>query len=55
MIAVADAVAATADLARAKDSGEPVVLLAGLERLVGDDDGPGAAALLRARAEDLFL
>ncbi len=54
-LAVADAAAATADLARAKDSREPVVLLEGLERFVGEDDGPGAAALLRAREEDLFL
>ena len=54
-LAVADAAAATADLARAKDSREPVVLLDGLERFVSEDDGPGAAALLRAREEDLFL
>jgi hypothetical protein len=27
----------------------------GLERHVTDADGPGAAALLRARSEDLFL
>jgi len=54
-LAVADAAAAAADLARAKDSREPVVLLEGLERFVGEDDGPGAAALLRARQEDLFL
>ncbi len=54
-LAVADAAAAAADLARAKDSREPVVLLEGLERFVGEDDGPGAAALLRAREEDLFL
>ncbi len=54
-LAVADAAAAAADLARAKDSREPVVLLDGLERFVGEDDGPGAAALLRAREEDLFL
>jgi coenzyme F420-0:L-glutamate ligase / coenzyme F420-1:gamma-L-glutamate ligase len=53
-LAVADAVAATADLARAKDSREPVVILDGLERLVTDADGPGAAALLRPPDEDLF-
>jgi coenzyme F420-0:L-glutamate ligase/coenzyme F420-1:gamma-L-glutamate ligase len=53
-IAVADAVAATADLARAKDSREPVVLVNGLQRFVTDDDGPGAAVLLRPLAEDLF-
>jgi coenzyme F420-0:L-glutamate ligase/coenzyme F420-1:gamma-L-glutamate ligase len=53
-LAVADAVAATADLARAKDSGEPVVIVAGLERFVTAEDGPGGAALLRPVAEDLF-
>jgi coenzyme F420-0:L-glutamate ligase / coenzyme F420-1:gamma-L-glutamate ligase len=53
-IAVADAAACTADLARAKDSREPVVLIDGLERFVTSDDGPGAAALLRPLDEDLF-
>jgi coenzyme F420-0:L-glutamate ligase / coenzyme F420-1:gamma-L-glutamate ligase len=53
-LAVADAIAAAADLARAKDSREPVVILDGLDRFVTDDDGPGAAALLRQLDEDLF-
>jgi len=53
-LAVADAAAAAADLARAKDSGEPVVVLEGLERFVGIEDGPGAGALVRPLAEDLF-
>ncbi|HEV2922904.1 MAG TPA: coenzyme F420-0:L-glutamate ligase [Solirubrobacteraceae bacterium] len=53
-LAVADAAAATADLARAKDSREPVVVIDGLARFVTRDDGPGAAALLRPLAEDLF-
>jgi coenzyme F420-0:L-glutamate ligase / coenzyme F420-1:gamma-L-glutamate ligase len=53
-LAVADAAAATADLARAKDSREPVVILDGLERFVSGADGPGAAALIRPPAEDLF-
>jgi coenzyme F420-0:L-glutamate ligase/coenzyme F420-1:gamma-L-glutamate ligase len=53
-LAVADAVAATADLARAKDSREPVVIVDGLERFITDADGPGAATLLRALEEDLF-
>jgi coenzyme F420-0:L-glutamate ligase / coenzyme F420-1:gamma-L-glutamate ligase len=55
IIAVADEAAAAADLARRKDSNEPVVLVRGLERHVSDADGPGAAALIRARGEDLFL
>jgi coenzyme F420-0:L-glutamate ligase/coenzyme F420-1:gamma-L-glutamate ligase len=53
-LAVADAAAATADLARAKDSREPVVLIDGLGRFVTAEDGPGAAALLRPLEEDLF-
>jgi coenzyme F420-0:L-glutamate ligase/coenzyme F420-1:gamma-L-glutamate ligase len=53
-IAVADSIAGAADLARRKDSREPVVLVRGLERYVVDGDGPGAAALRRARDMDLF-
>jgi coenzyme F420-0:L-glutamate ligase/coenzyme F420-1:gamma-L-glutamate ligase len=53
-IAVADAVAAAADLARAKDALRPVVLVRGLERFVSAADGPGAAALRRPREQDLF-
>jgi coenzyme F420-0:L-glutamate ligase / coenzyme F420-1:gamma-L-glutamate ligase len=53
-IAVADQAAAAADLVRDKDSREPAVVVRGLERYVTDEDGPGAAALLRPRAEDLF-
>ena len=53
-IAVADQVAAAADLARDKGSGEPACLVRGLGRLVTGEDGPGAAALRRRPAEDLF-
>ena len=53
-IAVADEAAAAADLARDKDSREPAVVVRGLERHVTDEDGPGAAALIRPPAEDLF-
>jgi coenzyme F420-0:L-glutamate ligase/coenzyme F420-1:gamma-L-glutamate ligase len=53
-VAVADAVAAAADLVREKDSGQPAVLVRGLERYVSPDDGPGATSLRRAREEDLF-
>jgi coenzyme F420-0:L-glutamate ligase/coenzyme F420-1:gamma-L-glutamate ligase len=53
-LAVADAAAACADLARAKDSREPVVILDGLARYVSSDDGPGAVALMRPPQEDLF-
>jgi coenzyme F420-0:L-glutamate ligase/coenzyme F420-1:gamma-L-glutamate ligase len=53
-IAVADELAAAADLARSKDGSQPVVLIRGAERHVTGDDGPGARALLRPEAEDLF-
>ena len=53
-IALADQVAAAADLARGKDTGEPAVRLRGLERHVLPGDGPGAAALIRPAEQDLF-
>ena len=53
-IAVADELAAAADLARAKDASAPVVVVRGAERHVTPGDGPGAQALLRGEAEDLF-
>jgi coenzyme F420-0:L-glutamate ligase/coenzyme F420-1:gamma-L-glutamate ligase len=53
-IAIADELAGAADLARTKDSRQPVVLLRGAERHVTPDDGAGALALLRPQAEDLF-
>jgi coenzyme F420-0:L-glutamate ligase / coenzyme F420-1:gamma-L-glutamate ligase len=54
-IAVADEAAAAADLVRDKASREPAVVVRGLARHVTDDDGPGAAALVRPVDEDLFL
>ena len=54
LIAVADQAAGAADLARAKDSREPVVVVSGLGRFVTAEDGPGAAALVRPVEEDLF-
>jgi coenzyme F420-0:L-glutamate ligase / coenzyme F420-1:gamma-L-glutamate ligase len=53
-LAIADAAAGAADLARAKDSREPVVIIDGLQRFLTAADGPGAAALLRPLQEDLF-
>jgi coenzyme F420-0:L-glutamate ligase/coenzyme F420-1:gamma-L-glutamate ligase len=54
VVAVADEVAAAADLGREKGSGAPAALVRGLGRYVLEADGPGAAALRRAEAEDLF-
>jgi coenzyme F420-0:L-glutamate ligase / coenzyme F420-1:gamma-L-glutamate ligase len=53
-IAVADELAAAADLARAKDAMQPAVLVRGAGRWVTAEDGPGAQPLLRADSEDLF-
>lgn len=53
-IAVADQAAGAADLVRAKDAGLPAVVVTGLARFVTEDDGPGAVALVRPPADDLF-
>jgi coenzyme F420-0:L-glutamate ligase/coenzyme F420-1:gamma-L-glutamate ligase len=53
-IALADELAAAADLVRDKDSGVPGAIIAGLEDLVTPDDGPGAQAIQRPPEEDLF-
>jgi coenzyme F420-0:L-glutamate ligase/coenzyme F420-1:gamma-L-glutamate ligase len=55
VLAVADEVAAAAGLARDKAGREAVVVVRGLERYLTEEDGPGSAALLRPREEDLFL
>lgn len=54
MIAVADLLAGTADLARRKDAAAPVVLVRGAQEYVTEANGPGIAPLLRERARDLF-
>jgi len=53
-IAGADELAAAADLARSKDAMQPAVLVRGAGRYVTAEDGPGAQALLRPHAQDLF-
>jgi coenzyme F420-0:L-glutamate ligase/coenzyme F420-1:gamma-L-glutamate ligase len=53
-IAIADEIAAAADLVRVKDSGIPAVIVRGLGRYVTAEDGAGAAALRRPSADDLF-
>jgi coenzyme F420-0:L-glutamate ligase / coenzyme F420-1:gamma-L-glutamate ligase len=52
--AIADAAAGAAALVRHKSGGEAVVVVHGLERHVTPGDGPGAAAIIRPLAEDLF-
>jgi len=54
VIAVADELAAAADLAREKDDGVPAVIISGLGDRITAEDGPGAAVLRRAADEDLF-
>ncbi len=54
MVAVADEVAAAADLVRGKDAGVPAAVVRGLGRYVIEEDGPGATLLRRERSEDLF-
>jgi coenzyme F420-0:L-glutamate ligase/coenzyme F420-1:gamma-L-glutamate ligase len=52
--AVADEIAAAADLVKGKTSQIPVAIARGLAELVTAADGPGAAALIRPAAEDMF-
>lgn len=54
LIAVADQIAAAADLARTKTSRTPAVIVRGLSGVLIDAEGPGAAAMRRAEGEDLF-
>lgn len=54
LIAVADQLAATADLARRKDGQQPAVLIRGAGRHVSAEDGPGVAPLIREAERDLF-
>jgi coenzyme F420-0:L-glutamate ligase / coenzyme F420-1:gamma-L-glutamate ligase len=52
--AVADEVASAADLIKQKTTGVPVAIVRGLAELVTDATGPGAAAIIRPAAEDMF-
>jgi coenzyme F420-0:L-glutamate ligase/coenzyme F420-1:gamma-L-glutamate ligase len=52
--AIADEAASAAGLVRSKEGREGVVVVRGLQRFVTEADGPGAAALVRAREDDLF-
>lgn len=52
--ALADEVAAAAELVKGKLDGVPVAVVRGLADLVTADDGPGARALQRPPDEDLF-
>jgi coenzyme F420-0:L-glutamate ligase / coenzyme F420-1:gamma-L-glutamate ligase len=52
--AVADEIAAAGDLVKGKALQIPAAIVRGLSDLVTDSDGPGARALVRPAAEDMF-
>ena len=52
--ALADELAAAADLAKPKLSGVPVAVVSGLQQLVTRQDGPGVAIQVRPAEEDMF-
>jgi coenzyme F420-0:L-glutamate ligase / coenzyme F420-1:gamma-L-glutamate ligase len=52
--AVADEIAAAADLVKGKSAGVPVAVVRGLAGLVTEQDGPGARELIRPAEEDMF-
>jgi len=52
--AVADEIAAAADLVKGKVLGVPVAVVRGLADLVTEQDGPGARELIRPAEEDMF-
>jgi coenzyme F420-0:L-glutamate ligase/coenzyme F420-1:gamma-L-glutamate ligase len=52
--AVADEIAAAADLVKGKSRGVPAAVVRGLDGLVTEPDGPGARAIIRAAEEDMF-
>jgi coenzyme F420-0:L-glutamate ligase / coenzyme F420-1:gamma-L-glutamate ligase len=52
--AVADEIAAAADLVKGKSAQVPVAVVRGLAGLVTEQDGPGARALIRPADEDMF-
>ncbi|MGI5269275.1 coenzyme F420-0:L-glutamate ligase [Nonomuraea sp. CA-218870] len=52
--ALADEIAAAAELVKGKLDGVPVAVVRGLSHLVTEDDGPGVRPLLRPADEDLF-
>lgn len=52
--AVADEIASAGELVKGKALGRPLAVVRGLGHLVTDEDGPGARALVRLGAEDMF-
>lgn len=54
VIAVADEIAATAELVKGKATGRPVAIVRGMGHAVTDADGDGAQVLIRTPEEDMF-
>lgn len=52
--AVADEIAAAAELVKGKATGRPVAVIRGLAHAVTPEDGPGARALVRLGPDDMF-
>ncbi|WP_273651584.1 coenzyme F420-0:L-glutamate ligase [Cellulomonas fimi] len=52
--AVADEIAAAAELVKGKASGRPLAVVRGLAHSVTTDDGPGARVLVRVGDDDMF-
>ncbi|MFC4562017.1 coenzyme F420-0:L-glutamate ligase [Nocardiopsis mangrovi] len=52
--AVADEIASAGELVKGKATGTPVAVVRGLGHLVTEEDGAGAAALIRSADDDLF-
>ncbi|GHJ97873.1 coenzyme F420:L-glutamate ligase [Streptomyces sp. NE5-10] len=54
VVATADELAAAGDLVKGKATGVPVAVVRGLPHVVGGDGEPGARALVRSAADDMF-
>lgn len=54
IVAIADEIASAVNLVTGKASNLPVAIVRGLAHYVIEDDGPGAAAIVRPANEDMF-
>lgn len=54
VVAIADEIAAMADLVKGKAENRPVAIVRGLGRCVLDVDGPGARSIVRVGEQDMF-
>lgn len=54
IVALADEIASAGDLVKGKLDGVPIAVVRGLTGVVTSEDGPGARALVRPPAEDMF-